>query len=123
MLGEGDAGGGSGGALGALDWNNIYGAPGTRFATTNTLTITGITGSLTLVGTVSGPVAGAVGAIKNGNVPFSWPAASITVSNGDTLAWAINNFSLGGASVSGTATIKRADTGATIATFTYFVQT
>jgi hypothetical protein len=120
MLGEGSAGGGPGGALGALDWNNIYGPPGTRFATTNTLTISGITGSLTLSGSVSGPVGGALGAIKNGVIPFRWPAASITISNGDTLAWAINNFTAGDAS--GTATITRTDTGATVDSFTYFVQ-
>lgn len=115
-------GGGSGGTLGPLSWNNIYGPPGTRFATTNTLTISGITGSLVLQMSVTGIGLGAP--ILNGTPPpWDWPPGpwDVTVANGDTLAWAINNFGIG-VDASGTATIKRLDTGATIDTFTYFVQ-
>jgi hypothetical protein len=123
MLGEGAGGGPGGGTLGALSWNNIYGSPGTRLGVTNTLTIAGITGSLTLTGNASGPGLGSLEPVKNGNVPSHWnPAGSpqpITVMNGDTLAWAINNFNAGPSS--GTVTVKRTDTGATIDTFTYFV--
>lgn len=121
MLGEGSASGGSGGALGPLAWNNIYGAPGTRLGVTNTLTISGITGTLTLVCALSG--GGRAGPVLNGVMPSAWPAGpwSITVGNGDTLAWAINNDSFSG-DISGTATITRADTGATVDSFTYFVQ-
>jgi hypothetical protein len=45
----------------------------------------------------------------------------VVVHNGDTLAWAVNNDFFGGA-ISGTVTITRTDTGATVDTFTYFVQ-
>lgn len=118
-----DAGtaGGAGGTLGALAWNNIYGPPGTRFATTNTLTITGITGSITLQASLSSH--GTVGAILNGVAPSHWPSGpqSVIAHNGDTLAWAINNDYFGG-DISGTVTIKRLDSGATIDAFTYFVQ-
>lgn len=121
MLGEGNAGGGPGGTLGALAWNNIYGPPGTRFATTNTLTISGISGALTLEMALSSHGRG--GPILNGVAPSSWPAGpwTVVVHNGDMLAWAVINDFLGGA-ISGTVTITRTDTGATVDTFTYFVQ-
>ncbi|HEY5289792.1 MAG TPA: hypothetical protein VIJ59_07135 [Caulobacteraceae bacterium] len=123
MLGDESGGAGGGGALGSLVWTNIYTPPGTRFGVTNTLTITGITGSLTLTGNASGPSLGSLEPVLNGFTPSSWnPAGTpqpVTVMAGDTLAWAINNFT--GTTVSGTVTVKRTDTGATIATFTYLV--
>ena len=120
MLGGPTSGSPAGGPA-SFNWTNIYGQSGSRFAANNAITFAGLTGPLTLTMTVTGPVCGAAGAIKNGVVPFQWPSASATVQNGDTLAWAINNGCFGG-DVSGTATITRADTGAVVATFTYFVQ-
>lgn len=124
-LGEGAGSGGSGGTLGSLSWNNIYGAAGSRFGSTNTLTISGITGELTLGASASGPVTGLLAPIKNGVFPSTWTpggaGTSVTVENGDTLAWGISNVYIG--DVAGTVTVTRTDTGAVVDSFTYFVQT
>jgi hypothetical protein len=110
-MAEGAAG--SGGALGPMSWTNIFGDVA---GVTNTQTVSGITGTISVDATVSSY--GALHIDKNGTIcAFTGP---FPVSNGDTLLWEITNATT--ANVTGTITVKDATHSTTIDTFTYLVR-
>lgn len=110
------AGGGSGGAdvtPNALNWSSIS---STYIGSNETLTIGGINATITLSVVATG--AGDIYYSKNGVTTLC--GATMTVANGDTLAWLAG--ASGGVTVSGTVTITNlSDAGAAIDSFNYDV--
>jgi len=106
----GAATGGGSGDLGPLAWSNITGY---ETGSTNTLTISGITGSVSLAATNSGPCPLYYclnGTYANYTGPFG-------VTAGDTLSWMVSNATLG----TKAGTIAVTSGGSAVDSFTYVV--
>lgn len=120
-LGEGKGGGGgggSGGTLGPLSWNNIVTSSGVTQGSTNTQTISGITGSLGLEASTG--VAGvSITPVLNGSPGTAGASVTVAVVAGNTLAWILSNVT--GVLKSGTCTLTRTDTSATVDTFSFSI--
>lgn len=114
----GATGGGSGGGdvtPAAIAFTN---ANGSIFAVTNTQTISAINSPITLQ--VSRTGVGYLSSIKNGTVMPLASGGTISLINGDTLAFGVTNGV--GSTITGTVTVTNLSDGSTVlATFTYAV--
>jgi hypothetical protein len=107
-----EGGAGSSGSPAAVAWTAIY---GTDNASTNTQTLSGFTGPLSISAAVSSGPVGIAYSLNGGSYAYS---GAFTVHPGDTLAWTL---SVAHAAKSGTLTISYGAGPTTLATIPYSV--